>query len=212
MQSRRTASACTATQPSRNLADEKCRDLGFRGLFYRIIKLMRAGVVAVFVFDGANKPEWKRGKGVGRHWADPSEERNFMDIIRALGMLVRRASGEAEAELAYLAKTGQIDAVLTDDVDALVFGAPLVLRNHKSTPQQLDRLEKADGIEYSDEQLAEGLAPPTSLTEEKESIPLFRLESATRKLQLTQNGLMLFTYFKGGDCESLAGRWDAHTC
>jgi holliday junction resolvase YEN1 len=39
-----------------------------------------------------------------------------------------QAPGEAEAELAYLNRIGVIDAVLTDDVDTLVFGASLVIR------------------------------------------------------------------------------------
>lgn len=39
-----------------------------------------------------------------------------------------QAPGEAEAELAQMSKLGKIDAVLTDDVDALVFGATKILR------------------------------------------------------------------------------------
>ena len=39
-----------------------------------------------------------------------------------------KAPGEAEAELAYLNQIGVIDAVWTDDVDTLVFGATLVIR------------------------------------------------------------------------------------
>ncbi len=39
-----------------------------------------------------------------------------------------QAEGEAEAELAFLNRTGVIDAILTDDVDAFVFGAKTVIR------------------------------------------------------------------------------------
>lgn len=39
-----------------------------------------------------------------------------------------QAPGEAEAELAHLNKLGIIDAVLTDDSDALIFGAKVVMR------------------------------------------------------------------------------------
>lgn len=39
-----------------------------------------------------------------------------------------QAFGEAEAELAHLNRTGIIDAVMTDDVDALVFGALRVIK------------------------------------------------------------------------------------
>lgn len=39
-----------------------------------------------------------------------------------------QAPGEAEAELAFLSKTGVIDAVLSDDVDTFVFGGTMVVR------------------------------------------------------------------------------------
>lgn len=41
---------------------------------------------------------------------------------------VLQAPGEAEAELAYLNSIGQIDAVLSDDVDTFLFGATMVVR------------------------------------------------------------------------------------
>lgn len=40
----------------------------------------------------------------------------------------QQAPGEAEAQLAHMNKVGLIDAVLTDDSDALVFGARTVIR------------------------------------------------------------------------------------
>ncbi|KAG1742217.1 XPG I-region-domain-containing protein [Suillus lakei] len=43
------------------------------------------------------------------------------------------ALGEAEAELAHLNRYEIIDAVLTDDVDALVFGALRVIKNSSLT-------------------------------------------------------------------------------
>ena len=39
-----------------------------------------------------------------------------------------QARGEAEAELAYLNAQGIIDAIITDDVDALVFGARVLIK------------------------------------------------------------------------------------
>ena len=49
-------------------------------------------------------------------------------FIHVLTGAVIQAPGEAEAELAQFNSMGLIDAVLTDDVDALVFGATCVLR------------------------------------------------------------------------------------
>lgn len=44
-----------------------------------------------------------------------------------------QAPGEAEAELAYLNRTGVIDAVLSDDVDNFLFGATMVIRKQVLT-------------------------------------------------------------------------------
>ena len=43
-----------------------------------------------------------------------------------------KAPGEAEAELAYLNRVGILDAVLTDDVDAFLFGAVTIIRKYVS--------------------------------------------------------------------------------
>jgi 5'-3' exonuclease len=43
---------------------------------------------------------------------------------------LQKAPGEAEAELACLNKCGTIDAVLTEDGDAFVFGATHVIRRY----------------------------------------------------------------------------------
>ncbi|KAG2066560.1 hypothetical protein BDR04DRAFT_1106541 [Suillus decipiens] len=43
------------------------------------------------------------------------------------------ALGEAEAKLAHLKSYGDINAVLTGDVDALVFGALRVIKNSSLT-------------------------------------------------------------------------------
>lgn len=39
-----------------------------------------------------------------------------------------QALGEAEAELAYINKNGHIDAILTDDCDAFIFGARTIMK------------------------------------------------------------------------------------
>ena len=42
--------------------------------------------------------------------------------------MLRKAPGEAEAELAHLNSIGVIDAILSDDVDNFLFGAKMVVR------------------------------------------------------------------------------------
>jgi Holliday junction resolvase YEN1 len=48
-----------------------------------------------------------------------------------------QAPGEAEAELAFLNRTGVIDAVLSDDVDTFVFGGMMVIRKYASSSHLL---------------------------------------------------------------------------
>ena len=99
--------------------------------------------------DGKARPEFKRGKkraGDSGEWE--SKVNKLFNMFRLMGMEVRRAPGEAEAELAVMAKRGEIDAVLSvssedlrslrlaycslstlsiqDDVDSFLFGSPLV--------------------------------------------------------------------------------------
>ncbi|KAJ7143360.1 PIN domain-like protein, partial [Mycena crocata] len=97
-----------------------------RTLFYQLCNFQEAPVTPVFVFDGPGRPAMKRGIHVGHHplWLTD----HFKRLIRAFGYHYHDAPGEAEAELAHLNKLGFIDAVITEDSDALVFGARTVIR------------------------------------------------------------------------------------
>ncbi|KAJ7019288.1 hypothetical protein C8F04DRAFT_1404365 [Mycena alexandri] len=62
------------------------------------------------------------------------------------------APGEAEAELAQLNADGRIDGIITEDSDAFVFGARLVIRTlgpsveHNSIVYSADCIENTDGV------------------------------------------------------------------
>ncbi|TEB21577.1 PIN domain-like protein, partial [Coprinellus micaceus] len=89
-------------------------------------KLLRTPAVFMFVFDGPHQPPTKRGVKIRTNqlgWVEPTKA-----IICAFGFLVHQAPGEAEAELALLNRWGSVDAVLTKDGDALVFGATTVIK------------------------------------------------------------------------------------
>ncbi|GAW08489.1 PIN domain-like partial [Lentinula edodes] len=71
-------------------------------------------------------------------------------IIKAFGFEYRMAPGEAEAELAFLNRTGIIDGILSDDVDNFLFGAHTVIRNHSSTHAEAkSTIEKAKVYTYT---------------------------------------------------------------
>lgn len=84
-------------------------------------------VQPVFVFDGPNKPTTKRNKRSGR--GDGVANAQAKRLIRLFGLPVLDAPGEAEAECALLQRHGIVDAVLSEDVDTIMFGCTKTFRN-----------------------------------------------------------------------------------
>ena len=102
-----------------------------RTLYYRLLRLMVLGVQPLFVFDGANKPPFKRNVKTGTQSASLP---NYLtkQLLKLFGFPFHTAPGEAEAECALLQKEGIVDAVLSEDVDTLMFGCSMTLRNWSS--------------------------------------------------------------------------------
>lgn len=101
------------------------RNAEVRMIMFRLLKLMASGCSPLIVFDGPGRPSWKRGNyisGSGRS----AVERQVEALCNVLKIPCVRARGEAEAEMAAMNKRGVIDAVCSDDVDTLLFGASLV--------------------------------------------------------------------------------------
>ncbi|KAJ9138586.1 PIN domain-like protein [Coniochaeta hoffmannii] len=99
-----------------------------RTLFYRLVRLLGHSIQPLFVFDGPNKPALKRGKrstGTG----DATSKAMMKRLIRLFGFMVHDAPGEAEAECALLQQKGVVDAVLSEDVDTIMFGCGKTMRS-----------------------------------------------------------------------------------
>lgn len=62
-----------------------------------------------------------------------------MLIVEMMGLHAIQAPGEAETLCAYLAVTGQVDAVLTEDTDVLAYGTPLMVafKDYKLSDEKL---------------------------------------------------------------------------
>ncbi|KAI1428467.1 hypothetical protein F5Y12DRAFT_731852 [Xylaria sp. FL1777] len=101
-----------------------------RTLFYRLLRLLGSSIQPIFVFDGPNKPTFKRNKRSGR--GDGVATAMAKRLIKLFGFLVHDAPGEAEAECALLQLNGIVDAVLSEDVDTIMFGCTRTLRNWSS--------------------------------------------------------------------------------
>ncbi|VDD81000.1 unnamed protein product [Mesocestoides corti] len=128
------------------------------GIFYRTIRMLENGLKPVYVFEG-KPPELKSGvlakrserreetaKELSKAEEDgdaeavdkfsrrlvkvtPQHNEDCKTLLRLMGIPVVEAPGEAEAQCAVLAKAGKVYAVGTEDMDALAFGAPVLLRH-----------------------------------------------------------------------------------
>ncbi|EHK47544.1 hypothetical protein TRIATDRAFT_263039 [Trichoderma atroviride IMI 206040] len=98
-----------------------------RTLFYRLVRLLGTPIQPIFVFDGPNKPKFKRNRRSGR--GDGFSAAHAKRLIRLFGFIAHDAPGEAEAECAFLQKNGVVDAVLSEDVDTIMFGCTRTMKN-----------------------------------------------------------------------------------
>ena len=109
----------------------------------KILALVGLNISVMVVFDGILKPD-KSGAGKPldhekeleklhrtENFSEPKEFiQHLKDVLKLNSIEFVQATGEAEAQCAYLQKLGIVDFVITNDVDSLVFGATQVLRNY----------------------------------------------------------------------------------
>ncbi|KAF2170047.1 hypothetical protein M409DRAFT_51817 [Zasmidium cellare ATCC 36951] len=105
-----------------------------RTFYYRLLRLLSFNIHPLFVFDGPNKPLFKRNKKVGGPGVRVASVPEFLakQLLKEFGFPWHVAPGEAEAECALLQREGIVDGVLSEDVDTLMFGSGLTLRNWTS--------------------------------------------------------------------------------
>ena len=140
-----------------------------RNLFFRCVHLTRLGVKLVFVCDG-DAPSLKKTalhKRYGRAAAKLPRGRNkkeestgirrsllrvhsneCMELLSYLGIPFVQAVGEAEALCSLMNRCKQVDAVLTEDSDAFLYGATVVLRglNLADPEVQMYSMEKISEV------------------------------------------------------------------
>lgn len=86
-------------------------------------------------------------------YLDAAMVRDATRLLEAIGVAVVRAPHDGERYAAALCRAGHADAVATEDFDALVAGAPFVLRKAGSLQAFLHRLADLDGHGLSPVQL-----------------------------------------------------------
>lgn len=155
-----------------------------QGMFNRTIRIMTGGVKPVYVFDG-KPPQMKGGelaKRLARRAkaesdlaiAKAAEEvddinkyssrlvkvtrqhnEDCKELLRLMGVPVINAPCEAEAQCAELARKGKVYATATEDMDALTFRTPKLVR--KLTFSQMKGKEKQMIMEIDFQVMLTGL-------------------------------------------------------
>lgn len=128
------------------------RNPHIRLTFFRTINLFsKFGAFPVFVKDGTASPlksqariarffrasgidlsSWpvaEEGVSIERNKAFQKCEKECVELLELLGVPVLNAKGEAEALCAQLNREGLVDACITSDSDAFLFGANCVIKN-----------------------------------------------------------------------------------
>ena len=161
-----------------------------QGLFNRTIRFMTEGIKPVFVFDG-KPPQFKNGELMKRRekrekaekaLREATEEGNVEEqdkhskrLVRAgqkenedcrklltlMGVPVVIAPCEAEAQAAALAKAGKVYATGTEDMDAVTFATPILIRKmafanaSKSMVQTVDYAKAVNGLGLTHDQFVD---------------------------------------------------------
>lgn len=143
-----------------------------RTLYYRLLRLLALSIHPLFVFDGPHKPPFKRGKKISPYMACLP---NYLtkQLLKQFGFPSHTAPGEAEAECALLQREGIVDAVLSEDVDILMFGCSVSMRSWT-----------AEGVR--------GNKSPTHVN-------VYRAETTEAKSGLNSEGMILVALMSGGD-------------
>ncbi len=126
------------------------------GILYRTTNLIESGVKVVFVFDGDPHPfkagtlqerskvrekaalAWEEARATGEDGFKYAQAASRLNsemledsrrLICAMGLPFVDAPSEGEAQAAHMAAKGDVQLVGSQDYDALLFGAPRVVRN-----------------------------------------------------------------------------------
>ncbi|KAI7460003.1 hypothetical protein KC357_g9069 [Hortaea werneckii] len=156
-----------------------------RTFYYRLLRLLTLNIHPLFVFDGPNKPLFKRNKKVGGPGVKVASVPEFLakQLLRQFGFPWHVAPGEAEAECAVLQREGLVDAVLSEDVDTLMFGCGVTLRSWNA--------EGAAGSGAGGG--TKGNGPPTHVSVYREE------ETRERSGGIDPSGMILVALMSGGD-------------
>jgi flap endonuclease-1 len=137
-----------------------------QGLLSRNIQFLKLGIKPIYVFDGKASPlkkeereRRKNLKAIAEKEYLIAKERNDFELMRKhasrmavvsddilesskklltlLGIPYVQAVSDGEAQAAYMVERGDADFVVSEDTDALLFGAPKVIRHLDSSGKNM---------------------------------------------------------------------------
>ncbi len=126
-----------------------------QGLYYKTNQYLSFGITPIYIFDGKPPVEkseciQERNKKVQANkekmeQTDNITEKNNLEkgtvritkeyiddlkkLFHLMGISYIHAEGEAEAYASELCRIGYVDAVITEDMDTLAYGCPVLIRN-----------------------------------------------------------------------------------
>lgn len=146
------------------------------GLFNKTILLLKRNIIPVFVFDGKPNEIKKKTLELRKNIRNKATEKlknkmisdddkkkylkrsviitesQLMDcrnLLNIMGIPYIDAPEEADSQCSYLAKYGYVDGVLTEDMDILTFGSPVLYRNLYSNKKKPKIIKLEDILKYS---------------------------------------------------------------
>ena len=154
------------------------------GILQGVAKLLEAQITPVFVFDGTpaelktdeierrrdRREELAQRRDEARERGDaveaarldsqsqrltPTIQETSRELLDRLDITYIDAPAEGEAQAAHMARRGTVDSVGTEDYDALLFGAPITIRQLTSSgdPERMDLEATLTNLGLTREQL-----------------------------------------------------------
>lgn len=151
------------------------------GLFNKTINLIKKKIIPIYVFDGTppeikkktldmRKEIRKKAKDKLKTTKNEGDRIKYLkrsvsitkkqlddcrQLLSIMGIPFIDAPQEADSQCAYLAKVGIADGVLTEDMDILTFGSPVIYKNlysNKKSPKiiYLKDILKATNLTFDD--------------------------------------------------------------
>ena len=148
----------------------------YNGVFYKTIHLLENDITPIWVFDGEppklkektrkvrremkEKAEIKMKEAIKKEdfneaakyakrvsYLTPKMVENCKYLLSLMGIPYVEAPSEGEAQASYMAKKGDVWAVVSQDYDALLYGSPRVVRNLTTTKEMPELIELNEVLE-----------------------------------------------------------------